>query len=247
MMYIINKDPTLKKLLKQTCKPKKASTPTNLTETLNISELKSKLFNAVCNEQNTTSKLSPSKPSSSQQNIEQAIYNVSNDRSSSKVQPSKHHSDIQNAMKWMEHRPNLSWDFTNDPADISTSLHLAIPTISQEHQIIDDLLYILMGVEGPIIKPVPVFDTYGKREFVIQQDISKSYRGLVQTILPLASNYSIVQRFTEERFKFEYGQVNHALVAAIDVILKDYLVNILKNFGRIPKNFAEDRKKWLDL
>lgn len=49
---------------------------------------------------------------------------------------------------------------------------------------------------------------------------------LVKKFLPLASHYSMIVRFTQDKMKFEYGQVNHALVAAIEDLLKEYLLAI---------------------
>jgi gamma-tubulin complex component 2 len=51
-----------------------------------------------------------------------------------------------------------------------------------------------------------------------------SLRELTQQILPLASHYSMVMRFIQEKSYFEYGQVNHALTAAMSSLIKDYMV-----------------------
>lgn len=51
-----------------------------------------------------------------------------------------------------------------------------------------------------------------------------SLRELTKQILPLASHYSIVMRFIQEKSNFEYGQVNHALTAAMNSLIKDYMV-----------------------
>jgi gamma-tubulin complex component 2 len=46
----------------------------------------------------------------------------------------------------------------------------------------------------------------------------------MKKILPLASHYSMVMRFIQEKSQFEYGQVNHALTAAMTALVKDYMV-----------------------
>lgn len=51
-----------------------------------------------------------------------------------------------------------------------------------------------------------------------------SLRELTKQILPLASHYSMVMRFIQEKSNFEYGQVNHALTAAMNSLIKDYMV-----------------------
>lgn len=51
-----------------------------------------------------------------------------------------------------------------------------------------------------------------------------SLRELTKQILPLASHYSMVMRFIQEKSNFEYGQVNHALTSAMNSLIKDYMV-----------------------
>jgi len=54
--------------------------------------------------------------------------------------------------------------------------------------------------------------------------LDPSLRELVKQILPLASHYSMVMRFIQEKSQFEYGQVNHALTATMNALIKDYMV-----------------------
>ncbi|EPY85337.1 gamma-tubulin complex component 2 [Camelus ferus] len=72
-----------------------------------------------------------------------------------------------------------------------------LPLTSQESAVVEDLLYVLVGVDG---------------------------RELVNRILPVAASYSTVTRFIEEKSSFEYGQVNHALAAAMRTLVKEYLI-----------------------
>jgi gamma-tubulin complex component 2 len=51
-----------------------------------------------------------------------------------------------------------------------------------------------------------------------------SLHEMVKQILPLASHYSMVMRFIQEKSQFECGQVNHALTAAMNTLIKDYMV-----------------------
>lgn len=46
---------------------------------------------------------------------------------------------------------------------------------------------------------------------------------MVEKILPLATYYASVNDFVEVYSRFEYGTINHALCAAIQVFLKEYL------------------------
>uniref|UniRef100_A0A2K6LFS7 Gamma-tubulin complex component n=1 Tax=Rhinopithecus bieti TaxID=61621 RepID=A0A2K6LFS7_RHIBE len=100
---------------------------------------------------------------------------------------------------WVYERPALIGDFLIG-AGISTDTALPIGTLplaSQESAVVEDLLYVLVGVDG---------------------------RELVNRILPVAASYSTVTRFIEEKSSFEYGQVNHALAAAMRTLVKEHLI-----------------------
>lgn len=58
----------------------------------------------------------------------------------------------------------------------------------------------------------------------INDNVSLTLKELVKQILPLASHYSMVQRFTEEKMRFEFGQVNNALAEAMQDLLNNHLV-----------------------
>lgn len=43
-------------------------------------------------------------------------------------------------------------------------------------------------------------------------------------LLPWAGHWVLPHRFIEEKSSFEYGQVNHALAAAMRTLVKEYLI-----------------------
>lgn len=90
----------------------------------------------------------------------------------------------------------------------------------------EDMLNILLGLDGCYIESKPLLDPWGPREFTISESVDVSLSELVKQILPLSSHYSMLQRFVEEKTCFEYGQVNNALCALIQKILKEYCVSI---------------------
>lgn len=124
-------------------------------------------------------------------------------------------------------QPSLSWDFstTSFPADVGPIANL--PVSSQENLLIEDLLNILMGLHGNYIEPKELKDPYDVREFIIADGVNTSLKAIIERILPLASFYSMAQRFVEEKMQFKYGKVNNALAEAIRNILSDYLVSII--------------------
>lgn len=110
---------------------------------------------------------------------------------------------------------------------IKNSISIAdIPKISQETILIDDLLYCLEGIPGKYIVPQPLKDPYGPRTFEISSEVDEALHNIIQQLLPLASHYSVVRMFIESS-NFWSGKVIHALVNAMEILLKDYFVSFL--------------------
>ncbi|XP_049765554.1 gamma-tubulin complex component 2-like isoform X1 [Schistocerca cancellata] len=124
-------------------------------------------------------------------------------------------------------RPNMNMDFVTDtgPSSLVGALGV-IPAVSQESILIQDILCVLQGLEGVCIKPDKLESPYATRTFGITPSVDSSLSQLAKKFFPLASHYSIIARFIEEKRQFECGQVNHALVAAVDSLIKEYLVSI---------------------
>ena len=68
---------------------------------------------------------------------------------------------------------------------------------------------------GKYIKSKELASELDKREFIIDNSLDPSLVTFVQRFLPIFVNYSTIMRFMEEKSAFEFGQVNHALCAAI--------------------------------
>lgn len=124
-------------------------------------------------------------------------------------------------ISWVQRRPSMSWDFSTHALPHTTP---TVPAVSQENILIEDLLNVLIGLPGCYIEPEDLRDAYGPRSFKINDNVSLSLRELVKQILPLASHYSVIQRFIEEKIRFEFGQVNNALAEAMRNINKDHMV-----------------------
>ncbi|XP_053599944.1 gamma-tubulin complex component 2-like isoform X2 [Plodia interpunctella] len=140
----------------------------------------------------------------------------------SKIRPNWFNSlDLPN---WQKEHPAMSWDFPKEPLPIIGNL-VGIPVDSQENIMIDELLYLFSGIPGNFITHQPVKDIFDPRSFTISEDLDDALKQIIQQMLPLASNYSIVRRFLENCDMWS-GQVLHALVAAIEILLKDYYTMI---------------------
>ncbi|KAJ8596832.1 hypothetical protein M405DRAFT_725573 [Rhizopogon salebrosus TDB-379] len=103
----------------------------------------------------------------------------------------------------------------------------SLPVDIQEALILEDLLYVLMGIEGTHISYHPEYspeddDPLKGITFVVSSPLDLSLRDLTERILPLGTYYTAISSFAESRSHLDFGLVNHALCAAIRDMLKDY-------------------------
>ncbi|KAI0320499.1 Spc98 family-domain-containing protein [Amylostereum chailletii] len=102
-----------------------------------------------------------------------------------------------------------------------------MPLDVQEAVILEDLLFVLMGIEGTHISYHEDYspdddDPLEGIRFVASKYLDPSLSDLVERILPLATYYTAITSFVEQRSHLDFGLVNHALCAAIRDMLKDY-------------------------
>ncbi|KAK0543147.1 gamma tubulin complex Spc97/GCP2 subunit Alp4 [Tilletia horrida] len=98
----------------------------------------------------------------------------------------------------------------------------------QEALILEDILFVLMGIEGQYIHYSSSYDPANPAHrlrgaaFTIDSALDPSLRKLTERVLVLATFYTSVFAFVELESSLEYGTVIHALCAAIREQLKDY-------------------------
>ncbi len=120
---------------------------------------------------------------------------------------------------------SASPDDNDDPAFVPLAL---VDRDIQEALILEDLLYVLLGIEGQYITysstydPEDVAHRLRGAHFTIDSSLDAPLRDLVERILPLATDYTAVYAFIETDSGLEYGTVNHALCSAIRDLLHDY-------------------------
>ncbi|KAJ3095832.1 hypothetical protein HDU97_006473 [Phlyctochytrium planicorne] len=112
----------------------------------------------------------------------------------------------------------------------------------QETLVMEDLLFVLMGLEGKYIRngnpPARTEDDgYILPSYVIDDTMDPSLASLAQRIANAAAHYNPVSHFMETHSRFSYGRVVHALVAAMRGVIKDYLVLVAQLEHQI--HFAE--------
>ena len=104
----------------------------------------------------------------------------------------------------------------------------------QEALVLDDLLHVLMGVEGEYIHYSPSYDSENPANrlrgatFVLDPAFDPPLKDLAERILPLATYFTSIYAFIEMDSGLEYGTVNHALCSAIRDLLQDYEVLIVQ-------------------
>jgi len=100
----------------------------------------------------------------------------------------------------------------------------------QESVILEDLLFVFMGIEGQYVRFAEAYDPGEEKDrlagpvFSLLPGLDPSLRDLTSTMLNLATHYVALEAFIEVQSREEFGSVNHALCAAIRKILKDHLV-----------------------
>ncbi|GAA6013257.1 hypothetical protein JCM10207_000834 [Rhodosporidiobolus poonsookiae] len=100
----------------------------------------------------------------------------------------------------------------------------------QEALMVEDLLFVLMGIEGryiefdPSYTPEDEFERLQGAQFVIDKGLDPWITSVVARFLPLATYYTGITAFMEQYSILEHGVINHALCAAIREMLRDYLV-----------------------
>ena len=68
-----------------------------------------------------------------------------------------------------------------------------LPLAAQEAAVVEDLLYVLVGVDGRYITAQPLTGRQS-RTFLVDPSLDLSIRELVSRVLPAASSYSTVTR-----------------------------------------------------
>ncbi|MCO5599830.1 hypothetical protein L7F22_053937 [Adiantum nelumboides] len=109
-----------------------------------------------------------------------------------------------------------------------------VPKEIQEALVLEDLLFVLSGIEGQYFQYTPSYspEDLGSRlkgaTFIIDSGLDQSLQDIVGRILPLATHYTAIFAFVEAESSLEFGTVIHALCAAIRDLLKEYEILIIQ-------------------
>ncbi|EEY58484.1 gamma-tubulin complex component, putative [Phytophthora infestans T30-4] len=146
--------------------------------------------------------------------------------------------------EWNRERPYLTGEAfvqlqtkrhnSPDDGDLNLPPLSTYPPSAQESIIVDDLLYVLLGVEGRYIK-LAVTETRGvdaarsTRSFKFglnQPGMDPSLLTLASRCLSLGEFYLKLTLYIEQFSRYEYGQVSHAFCAALKTLVKEYKIMV---------------------
>ena len=151
---------------------------------------------------------------------------------------------------WLFERTYLTADFvppslTHPPPSTPLPLSLsAMPQQLQQQAVLEDLLFVMIGVDGRYIHAEPREDGLMVRKFAVDKALDVSLRALVDRILPVCGCYSVVSRFVEDKSRFVQGMVNQALCAAMRGLLKEYRVVVAQLEHQFRLNQLSLQKLW---
>ena len=145
---------------------------------------------------------------------------------------------------WLSERPYLSADYVLPPTEITPHITLgSLPLPTQQAAVMDDLLNLMLGVDGRFITAMPLKENQ-KRSFSLDHTLDVSLLSLVKRILPICSHYSSVCRFVEEQSKFIHGMVNQALTAAMRALVREHTVVVAQLENQQLENKLTLQKMW---
>lgn len=137
----------------------------------------------------------------------------------------------------------LSFDYTTidwskeDPVVALSSLNIT----AQENALIEDLLHVLVGIEGIYIRIHPNPDGGKKNLMIVDQGADKLLRTLATRITTLCPLYSNVIFFIDEK---DVGLVNQALAASMRSVIKDYFTLVAQLESQYRRNDLTIQKMW---
>lgn len=106
----------------------------------------------------------------------------------------------------------------------------SIPRISQERELVEDLLYFASGIEGNYVlitkEPHDAdFSKYGKH-VRYHPSVPLEYVQMTNSILPVFLAHAVVSDYIEEFSEYQCGSVCHCLCSSLEKVLREYTASI---------------------
>lgn len=119
----------------------------------------------------------------------------------------------------------------------------SFPVEVQEMLILQDLLAVLIGIDGKYLR---IKVTSAEPGLAIRPDptLDLSLADLVDRVLPLTHFYVRIVRFIDLRQNYEFGLINHALCAAVRELLREYLILVAQLEHQLSLSQLSLQKLW---
>ncbi|KAI1285362.1 Gamma-tubulin complex component 2 [Halotydeus destructor] len=130
----------------------------------------------------------------------------------------------------------INWDSEEKPIPISD-----MSITAQENALIEDLLHVLVGVEGLYIRIHPNPEGGKRNVMLVDDEADKLLKTMAKKITALCPLYSNVIFFIDEK---DHGLVNQALAAAMRGVIKDYFTLIAQLEAQYRRNDLTIQKMW---
>eukprot|EP00056_Hartaetosiga_gracilis_P009294 m.133078 g.133078 ORF g.133078 m.133078 type:complete len:773 (-) comp13096_c1_seq12:855-3173(-) len=108
------------------------------------------------------------------------------------------------------------------------------PPELQEQEILADLIFILLGVEGTHIRQAQSRSSMAI-SYRLPVGIDVAVKRMVERILPVCKHHAIITHYLEHSPLSSNGRVNQALAEAVRAILKDYHILIVQLENQLKK------------
>ena len=119
----------------------------------------------------------------------------------------------------------------------------------QEYQLIEDILFTMMSIEGIYIKRK--IDPLDKNHYiyVIEQSVDNtncdnSLKQLVNKILPICNYHDRLEIYMNLHSQFDYGLVSQALCAALKNLIREYILLVNQLDNEMLKSELNLQKLW---
>eukprot|EP00049_Salpingoeca_infusionum_P011462 m.199241 g.199241 ORF g.199241 m.199241 type:complete len:756 (+) comp14936_c0_seq1:144-2411(+) len=125
--------------------------------------------------------------------------------------------------KWRFTRNALTTGYLREmPSDDDLREASSLPSNLQEVAVLQDILFVMVGVDGRFIQRDPQSVT--GLQFRTDPSLDRTIVNVVKRILPLCRAYGVVAEFIDKNEPFAQGRVNQALASAMRTLLKDYYI-----------------------
>jgi len=130
----------------------------------------------------------------------------------------------------------IDWSREEPPKPLSS-----MSIYEQESALVQDLLHVLVGIEGKYIRLQPTPDSSKKNILVVDDQADKLLKTLACKIIAICPMYSSVVHFADEN---DHGLVNQALAAAMRGVIKDYFTFVAQLESQFRKRCLTMQKMW---